>query len=115
MLKEHVIELATKSARSILTGPSASFRLKRPQTFKVPNVEKSGIHAHVPFYKQLYLWGSLFFFGCASAPSHIAKREEIMLHAASTPSEEIRILTINVWTGLIYKGFFNGVLTTLKW
>lgn len=49
----------------------------------------------------------LLFFGCASAPSHIAKREKIMSHEASTPSGEIRILTINVWSGLTYKGFFK--------
>jgi endonuclease/exonuclease/phosphatase family metal-dependent hydrolase len=30
-----------------------------------------------------------------------------MSHAASTPSGEIRILTINVWSGLTYKGFFK--------
>lgn len=62
-----------------------------------------------PRFRQIgiILLGFLLFFGCASAPSHIAKREEIMSHAASTPSGEIRILTINVWSGLTYKGFFK--------
>ena len=55
----------------------------------------------------IILLGFLLFFGCASAPSHIAKREEIMSHAASAPLGEIRILTINVWSGLTYKGFFK--------
>ena len=55
----------------------------------------------------IILLGFLFFFGCASAPYHIAKKEEIMSHATSTPSGEIRILTINVWSGLTYKGFFK--------
>ena len=30
-----------------------------------------------------------------------------MSHAVTTPSGEIRILTINVWSGLTYKGFFK--------
>lgn len=53
MLKEHVIELATKSARSFLAGPSAPFRLKRPQALIIPKIRKSGIYIHVPFCKQL--------------------------------------------------------------
>jgi len=30
-----------------------------------------------------------------------------MVHTSTTPSQEIRILTINVWSGLTYKGFFK--------
>lgn len=39
---------------------------------------------------------TLFFFGCASSPSNILKQEETMTHTSSIPSQEIRILTINV-------------------
>ena len=53
MLKEHVIELATNSARSFLAGSSAPFRLKRVQTLIIPKIRKSGIYIHVPFCKQL--------------------------------------------------------------
>ena len=69
----------------------------QPMKFISPRFEQIGI----------ILLGFLLFFGCASAPSHIAKREEIMSHAASAPLGEIRILTINVWSGLTYKGFFK--------
>jgi len=53
MLKENVIELATKSARSLLAGPSTPFRLNRPKVLRVPKIKKSGIYIHVPFCKQL--------------------------------------------------------------
>jgi endonuclease/exonuclease/phosphatase family metal-dependent hydrolase len=55
----------------------------------------------------IILLGFLLFFGCTSAPSHIAKREEMISHEVSTLPGEIRILTINVWSGLTYKGFFK--------
>jgi len=55
----------------------------------------------------IILGGFLFFFACASAPSHIAKREVMISDPAYIPSGEIRILTINVWSGLTYKGFFK--------
>jgi endonuclease/exonuclease/phosphatase family metal-dependent hydrolase len=54
----------------------------------------------------LILLGFLLFFSCASAPSKISKQEETMAHPSSS-SKEIRILTINVWSGLTYKGFFK--------
>jgi endonuclease/exonuclease/phosphatase family metal-dependent hydrolase len=55
----------------------------------------------------IILLGFLFFFGCASTPSHMAKRGKTMAHTFPNPSGEIRILTINVWSGLTYKGFFK--------
>lgn len=55
----------------------------------------------------IFLSGVLFFFGCISAPSHHPKQEGIMEHATPTLQGEIRILTINVWSGLTYKGFFK--------
>jgi endonuclease/exonuclease/phosphatase family metal-dependent hydrolase len=50
---------------------------------------------------------TIFFLGCVKAPFHISKRGETMVHTSTTPSQEIRILTINVWSGLTYKGFFK--------
>jgi endonuclease/exonuclease/phosphatase family metal-dependent hydrolase len=55
----------------------------------------------------IILLSFLFFFGCASAPPYMAKQGKTMAHASPNPSEEIRILTINVWSGLTYKGFFK--------
>jgi len=55
----------------------------------------------------LILLGFLFFLGCASTPSHMAQRGKTMAPASPNPSGEIRILTINVWSGLTYKGFFK--------
>jgi len=54
-----------------------------------------------------FLFGTFFFLSCASTPSNILKQEETMAHASLTPQQEIRILTINVWSGLTYKGFFK--------
>jgi endonuclease/exonuclease/phosphatase family metal-dependent hydrolase len=48
---------------------------------------------------------TIFFFGCALTPSN--NLEETMTYTSSIPSQEIRILTINVWSGLTYKGFFK--------
>jgi endonuclease/exonuclease/phosphatase family metal-dependent hydrolase len=50
---------------------------------------------------------TLFFSSCISAPSQKLKQEEIMGHLPPPPPQEIRILTINVWSGLTYKGFFK--------
>jgi endonuclease/exonuclease/phosphatase family metal-dependent hydrolase len=58
-------------------------------------------------WEGILLLGVLFFFGCISAPPHYLNQEETMTHASSTPPQEIRILTINVWSGLTYKGFFK--------
>ena len=51
--------------------------------------------------------GMIFPFGCASPPSHFMKEEETVTHVSPTPPGEIRILTINVWSGLTYQGFFK--------
>jgi oxygen-independent coproporphyrinogen-3 oxidase len=53
MLKDNVIDLATKSTRLFLAGPSTPFRLHRPGVFRIPKIKKSGIYIHVPFCKQL--------------------------------------------------------------
>jgi endonuclease/exonuclease/phosphatase family metal-dependent hydrolase len=55
----------------------------------------------------IYLLGILFFFGCVSATSPNLNQKEFMKHASPTSQQEIRILTINVWSGLTYKGFFK--------
>jgi endonuclease/exonuclease/phosphatase family metal-dependent hydrolase len=54
-----------------------------------------------------FLFGTFFFLSCASTPSNILKQEETMAYASLTPLQEIRFLTINVWSGLTYKGFFK--------
>lgn len=53
MLKELVIELATKSIRTFLTGTSTRFRLKKPQFVKFPQIIQGGLYIHVPFCEQL--------------------------------------------------------------
>jgi endonuclease/exonuclease/phosphatase family metal-dependent hydrolase len=62
-----------------------------------------------PIFSRFWLIGIilLFFFGCASVPTLIAERGEIMANEPPNPSKEIQILTINVWSGLTYKGFFK--------
>lgn len=50
---------------------------------------------------------TIFFLSCVEAPSHFSKQGETMVHTSTTPSQEIRILTVNVWSGLTYKGFFK--------
>jgi len=44
---------------------------------------------------------------CILGSSHSYKSEEVPAYAVLTPPREIRILTINVWSGLTYKGFFK--------
>jgi menaquinone C8-methyltransferase len=53
MLKENVIDFATKSARLLLAGHSTPFRLHRPGVLRIPKIKKSGLYIHVPFCKQL--------------------------------------------------------------
>src|SRR4030042_1009331 len=48
---------------------------------------------------------TIFFLGCVKAP--LKYLEETMTYPPPIPSQEIRILTINVWSGLTYKGFFK--------
>jgi endonuclease/exonuclease/phosphatase family metal-dependent hydrolase len=55
----------------------------------------------------IFLLGTLLLFGCASTASHSSKEEETSVYAPLRPPKEIRILTINVWSGLNYKGFFK--------
>jgi endonuclease/exonuclease/phosphatase family metal-dependent hydrolase len=52
----------------------------------------------------IFLLNTLLLFGCASTPSNYPKEEETPVYG---PPEEIRILTINVWSGLTYRGFFK--------
>jgi len=54
-----------------------------------------------------FLFGTFLFLSCASTPSNILKKEETMAYTSLAPSQEIRILTINIWSGLTYKGFFK--------
>ncbi len=54
-----------------------------------------------------FLFGTFLFLSYASTPSNILKQEQTMAYASLTPLQEIRILTINVWSGLTYKGFFK--------
>jgi endonuclease/exonuclease/phosphatase family metal-dependent hydrolase len=49
----------------------------------------------------------IFVSGCAQVSSPTLKLEEVKATGPSTPPREIRILTINVWSGLTYKGFFK--------
>jgi len=55
----------------------------------------------------ILLLGTLFFFGCASVPPLPLDQHEMIEHASITPEKEIRILTMNVWSGLTYKGVFK--------
>jgi endonuclease/exonuclease/phosphatase family metal-dependent hydrolase len=45
--------------------------------------------------------------GCASGPSLNFTAEEVNAYAPFAPPREIRILTINVWSGLTYEGTFS--------
>ena len=49
----------------------------------------------------------IFFFNITSSPAVIFKQVGIEKRTTSAPPREIRILTINVWSGLTYKGFFR--------
>jgi endonuclease/exonuclease/phosphatase family metal-dependent hydrolase len=49
----------------------------------------------------------LLAFGCAVAPAFEPEAEEIAALAPSAPPREIKILTINAWSGLTYEGFFS--------
>jgi len=55
----------------------------------------------------MFLLSTLFLFVCASTPSDYSKEQETIVYASPKPPKEIRILTINVWSGLTYKGFFK--------
>ncbi len=50
---------------------------------------------------------TIFFLGSISGPSRSSKFEEGPISTLPPSSGEIRILTINVWSGLTYKGFFK--------
>lgn len=56
-------------------------------------------------WTSIFLLTTLFLFGCSSTPLHESK--EALAYARHNPPKEIRILTINVWSGLNYKGFFK--------
>jgi endonuclease/exonuclease/phosphatase family metal-dependent hydrolase len=45
--------------------------------------------------------------GCVLGPSHSSKLENVPIYTLPPSSGKIRILTINVWSGLTYKGFFK--------
>jgi endonuclease/exonuclease/phosphatase family metal-dependent hydrolase len=45
--------------------------------------------------------------GCILGSSHSSKLEKVQAYALLPSPGEIRILTINVWSGLTYKGFFK--------
>lgn len=45
--------------------------------------------------------------GCVKSPSTGFTDEEVAAYAPATPQREVRILTINVWSGLTYKGVFK--------
>lgn len=49
----------------------------------------------------------IFSFGCVLLFPLPLKSEEIRADVSNIPSQEIRILTLNVWSGLTYKGFFK--------
>src|SRR3990172_5075262 len=49
----------------------------------------------------------VFSLGCSPGPSSSLTGEEMKAYALDSPSRGIRILTINVWTGLTYKGFLR--------
>jgi endonuclease/exonuclease/phosphatase family metal-dependent hydrolase len=55
----------------------------------------------------IFLLSTFFSSGCASTPPHYSEEEETTACASLRPLKEIQILTINVWSGLTYKGFFK--------
>ena len=63
------------------------------------------------YYKQAILfWATLVFFapvfGCAPVTRQMTG-DELKAYAPSMPAREVRILTINAWTGLDYKGLLK--------
>lgn len=51
-----------------------------------------------------FLLGVPFLFGCSAVRSVCLTAEEVAAYEPFSPPQEIRILTINVWSGLTYKG-----------
>jgi endonuclease/exonuclease/phosphatase family metal-dependent hydrolase len=58
-------------------------------------------------FAMIFLLGMVFLFSCAEASSFRLKPEEREAYAPQNSPLEVRILTINIWSGLTYRGIFK--------
>jgi len=69
---------------------------------------RGGVAGHCK--QAILFWSALTFlmlvFGCAPVTRQMTG-DELKAYAPSMPAREVRILTINAWTGLDYKGFLK--------
>jgi endonuclease/exonuclease/phosphatase family metal-dependent hydrolase len=56
---------------------------------------------------RLALFAFIFLGGCSKCPQAAFTDEEVVAFAPATTPKEVRVLTINVWSGLTYKGIFK--------
>lgn len=60
----------------------------------------TGVRALVPYL----MAGALLLAGCRAAPSVCLTSAEVAAYAPLAPQREVRLLTLNVWSGLTYEG-----------